>query len=204
MKTSLGSAALVGVTFAAVMACYAVSIRVGSERTGVERVRATIAADTRDIRMLQAELRTRARLPELQRWNEQVLALAPPRPDQFLGGPVVLASYAGPATGTAVVRFAAARPQPRPAQPVEQIAYLNLPHGVGMTTVAAPAITAATATGTASTAAAPMMPHQAAHATPTASHHPAVATASLALDATLGGQIDAAAAAEAGRKAAMR
>ena len=187
MKTSLGSAALVGVTFAAVMACYAVSIRVGSERTGVERVRATIAADTRDIRMLQAELRTRARLPELQRWNEQVLALSPPKPGQFLGSPLVLANYARPAAEAPGVRFVATPALPAAKRAVQQVAYLETPTGA----VPAPGVEAA---------AAPVPVRRA----PPQVHAP-TATPSIALDATLGGAIDAAAAQERGDvKVALR
>ena len=193
MKTSLGSAALVGFTLATVMACYAVSYRVNSERAGVERLRTTIAADTRDIRMLQAELRTRARLPELQRWNEQVLTLAPPKPEQFLGSPVVLASYVAPHANASALRYAAARAPALPRRPIEQVAYLELPRGAQIASAPQPAAVS----DSVPVVAAPRYPAAPLRRAP-------AAPASLALDATLGGQIDAAAAAEAGRKAAMR
>jgi len=67
---------------------------VSSERAAVDKLRAQVVADAHDIRMLQSEVRTRARLPELQRWNDTVLALSPPKVGQFLRDGVQLASYA--------------------------------------------------------------------------------------------------------------
>lgn len=93
MKTSFKSTALILAALGSVMTCYSVSLKASTERAGVEAARQRIAHDVADIRLLQAELRTRARLPELQRWNEQVLALAPPRAEQFVDNPVMLASY---------------------------------------------------------------------------------------------------------------
>ncbi len=92
------------------MTCYTVSLRAATERAAVAAARAQIARDTTEMRLLRAELRTRSRLPELQRWNEQVLALAPPSAEQLMVSPVMLAAYAG--HGGAVV------PAPAAAAPV--------------------------------------------------------------------------------------
>ncbi len=187
MKTSFGTAALVGLALSSAMAFYAVSLHVAAERSGIDKVRAQIVADTHDIRMLQAELRTRARLPELQRWNEQVLALSPPKPGQFLGSPLVLANYARPAAEVPGVRFVATQAAPAAKRPVQQVAYLETPPGA----VPAPVVAATVA------------PVSVRHA-PLQAHAP-TATPSIALDATLGGAIDAAAAQERGDvKVALR
>lgn len=124
MKTSFKSAVLVAAAMASAMGCYAVSLRASSERAAIDAGRERIARDTADIRLLQAELRTRARLPELQRWNEQVLALAPPRAEQLLANPMMLASYAAPAATHAPVEFAAVvRDAPAPVEPVRRVAF---------------------------------------------------------------------------------
>ena len=134
MRSYFGSAAMVGTVLVAALGCYMVSLKVSSERAAVEALRTHIAADARDIRMLQAELRTRSRLPELQRWNDNVLALAPPVERQFVHDAVQLASYApGTTPPTAAPRAGIApRSAPRfailpaavPARPMlQQVAY---------------------------------------------------------------------------------
>ena len=130
MKTNFKSMALVGAALVSIMACYSVSLRVSAERAAVDSMRGKIAGDLQDIRTLQAELRTRARLPELQRWNEQVLALAPPKAEQFLNNSVMLASYetttapAKPAVQlAAIVRATVAAPMAAPS-PIRQVSYM--------------------------------------------------------------------------------
>ncbi len=124
MKTSFKSAALIAAALASAMGCYTISLRASAERAGIDAARQRIARDTADIRLLQAELRTRARLPELERWNEQVLALAPPRAEQLLGSPVLLASYAAPAAPHAPVEVAAVvRNAPAPIAQIRRVAF---------------------------------------------------------------------------------
>jgi hypothetical protein len=164
MLRSFGSAALLAAALVSAIGCYTISLKVSSERAQVDRLRAGIVADNRDIRMLQSELRTRARLPELQRWNDSVLALSPPTAHQFVRDSVLLASYA-PGTAakprlaeTAPVQVSAPRVAPnapraapapfqapqtlQPAHPlapgIRQIAYT-----VGSSSSATPALTAA-------------------------------------------------------------
>lgn len=177
MKTSFGSAALVGLALSSAMAFYAVSLHVAAERAGTEKVRLATAADLRAIRLLQAELRTRARLPELQRWNEQVMAMVPPKPGQFLGSPLMLADYRRPDAEAPAVRFVAAVAVTR-ATPVQQIAY-STEHVAPLQAAPVPAPTPAPASARV-------------HVADT----PPVALPSIALDATLGSTIDLAAAAE--------
>ncbi len=118
---SLQTTTMIATALASVFGCYIVSLHASAERAAVGAAHAQIARDMSDMRLLRTELRTRSRLPELQRWNEQVLALAPPRAEQLIANPVQLASYAAPsapvapapvATVAAVVRDA---PEPAPA-----------------------------------------------------------------------------------------
>lgn len=97
------------IALATVLGCYTVSLKVSGERKAVDDLRSAIARDVRGIRTLQAELRTRARLPELQRWNDEVLALGAPTAAQFVRDPVLLAGY----EDRSVEPAAAPRPGPR-------------------------------------------------------------------------------------------
>lgn len=185
VKTSFKSMTLIGAALASAMVCYTISLKVSAERAAVERTRGKIAVDLADIRLLQAELRTRARLPELQRWNEQVLALTPPKAEQFLGNPVMLASFAveparpaAPAVQlAAVIRAPTAVPMAAPS-PVRQVAY-SVPVPSAVVAEASP-------------------PSRVAVAAVTRSRPAEVAQRStdLGLDSALAASIDAAAAAE--------
>ena len=96
---------------AMVLGCYSVSIKVSGERKAVDDLRTAIARDVRGIRTLQAELRTRARLPELQRWNDEVLALSAPTAGQFVRDPVQLIGFSAqrPEPSAPDMRYALAR-----------------------------------------------------------------------------------------------
>lgn len=121
----IGNGALIGIAMLAALGCYTISLKVSSERAAVAKMRTQIVADAHDVRMLQSELRTRARLPELQRWNDSVLALSPPSAQQFVHDQVQLASYAPDAArpsapiqrAPAPVPVATAPTQLTPAQP---------------------------------------------------------------------------------------
>ncbi len=183
-----------GATLAMIVGCYTVSLKVSGERKAVEDLAARIAVDTRGVRTLQAELRTRARLPELQRWNDEVLALSAPAAAQIVGDPVQLASFAvaaprapEPLDAAPTARFAIAEaPAPAPS-PVRTVAF-----AAPRTVVSRPALAPVErAAPVVQTAAVPRISH------PTAAAKAAGAvTASLGLDAALGGAIDAAASAE--------
>lgn len=110
------------------LGCYTVSLKASGERKAVEDLRTAIARDQRGIRVLQAELATRARTPELQRWNDEVLALSAPTAAQFVRDPIQLTSYAGrvapqPAAPAPDVSYALARVPAAPASPVVKAAY---------------------------------------------------------------------------------
>jgi hypothetical protein len=110
MGMRLGSVSMMAATAVAILAFNTLSLHVSAERAKVDRLQTRIAADLRDIRALEAELRTRARLPVLQTWNDNVLALSAPTARQFADSPVQLASFASP------------EPVAKPAAPAVQLA----------------------------------------------------------------------------------
>jgi hypothetical protein len=128
-------------TTAVIVGSYTVNLKVSAERTAVERLRRQLVADTRGLRDLQAELRTRARLPQMQRWNDDVLQMSAPAAGQYLRTPVQLAGFAAPEAAVVPVTQAVTRtvtpPAPVPVQslsaPVVRAAYRAAP------AVAAPA-----------------------------------------------------------------
>lgn len=71
---------------------YLISLQVASERAKLEAVDRRIAAAQREMRQLQTELGTRASMRQLQKWNDEDLALAVPRAAQYLHSEVQLAS----------------------------------------------------------------------------------------------------------------
>ncbi len=63
---------------------YLISLQVAAERAKLEGVELKIAAAHRDMRQLQTELGTRASQRQLEKWNNEELALAAPRAGQYL------------------------------------------------------------------------------------------------------------------------
>lgn len=138
MIRSLGSAGLALVTLGAGLGLYLVSYSVGAERSGISKLERQIATDRRDIRALEAELRVRSNLPQLERWNASALALAAPKAGQILESEVQLASLVqphqpgampadvrlasvelpAPAPAAREVRVASVEPAPKPKLPV--------------------------------------------------------------------------------------
>lgn len=98
----------VGCVAVAALGCYLVSQRVASERASVEALDRRILLTKIEIRKLQTELGTRSRLPVLERWNSDVLALSAPSASQYLHGEVQLASFQAPAAVDSPIRQAAA------------------------------------------------------------------------------------------------
>jgi hypothetical protein len=131
---SFHSVFMASVVAGAALGCYLVSLRVASERAALERVETQILMAQRDIRLLNTEIGTRARLSQLERWNVRVLALSAPSADQILGdrfqlarmispqrkpaieAPVILASAPAAGQASPVVSgevAASTQPQPR-------------------------------------------------------------------------------------------
>lgn len=105
---------------AAALGCYMLSLRVASERADLTSLQQRIVATQQQIRALQTEVGTRGRLAQLEQWNDEVLALAPPASGQFVQG-AQLARFetrgTSPLDGPADVQMAsaAATPAPLPA-----------------------------------------------------------------------------------------
>ena len=93
---NFGSLAMVATCAGAALGCYLVSLRVASERAQLEDVETRIVLAQRDLRVVQTEIGTRARLSQLERWNAKVLALSAPAANQFLSGSFELARLAQP------------------------------------------------------------------------------------------------------------
>ena len=68
----------------AVLGCYMLNLRVASERAELARLDRRIVATQQSIRTLQTEVGTRSRIPQLEEWNEDVLALSAPASTQYL------------------------------------------------------------------------------------------------------------------------
>ena len=105
----------------AALGCYLVSLRVASERAALEEVETKIVLAQRDIRLLQTEIGTRARLAQLERWNVRVLSLSAPTADQILGDKFQLARLVRPEESLPVDApvLMAAAPAPPSKQPLE-------------------------------------------------------------------------------------
>lgn len=80
-------------------AFYLVTSQVAAERSRVESVERAIVKARADIRVLETEFDTRANLAQLERWNGDVLSLAAPRAEQFVGGEAMLAQLPGRTPG---------------------------------------------------------------------------------------------------------
>ena len=93
IATRFRAIVLTALAIASALAFYMVSLRVATERSAVERLRSANAQMAGDIRRLHAELGTRARMPQLERWNAGLLSLSAPRAVQYLDGAVELATF---------------------------------------------------------------------------------------------------------------
>ncbi len=84
---------------------YLISLQVAAERAKLENIDQRIAAAHRDMRQLQTELGTRASQRQLEKWNNEDLALAAPRAGQYLRDASQLAGLTAdaPTTGPAEV-----------------------------------------------------------------------------------------------------
>ena len=80
-------------------AFYLVISQGAAERGRVEAVERSIVQARKDIRALETEFDTRANMAQLERWNGDVLALAAPRAEQYVGGEHQLASLPGRTEG---------------------------------------------------------------------------------------------------------
>src|SRR4051812_23074205 len=77
----------------AVLGCYMLNLRVASERAELAKLDRRIVATQQSIRALQTEVGTRSRIPQLEEWNDDVLALAAPASGQYVQQNVSLARF---------------------------------------------------------------------------------------------------------------
>ncbi len=74
---------------------YPLSLNVAAMHSDLVRVDNKILNTKREISFLQAELRTRASLQQLEEWNDVLYGYAPPTADQFVAGETALAGLGG-------------------------------------------------------------------------------------------------------------
>ncbi|WP_395637480.1 hypothetical protein [Sphingorhabdus sp.] len=119
---NLGWLALV---FMVAILLYPLSLNVAATHSDLVAVDREIMDTKREISFLQAEIRTRASLQQLEEWNELLYGYQPPAAEQFINGEAALASLTGDLPETKPVMMAAATvptPQavvetPKPAAP---------------------------------------------------------------------------------------
>lgn len=99
-------------TTTVVAAAQVITTRAAAERRAVTRLNIELVENTVRVRELEAELRTRAGLPELQRWNDAVFQMSAPSGGQILRSPVQLASFAARPEAAPQVQFAVAEAGP--------------------------------------------------------------------------------------------
>ena len=139
---NLGWLALV---FMVAILLYPLSLNVAAMHTDLVAVDREILDTKREISFLQAEIRTRASLQQLEEWNELLYGYQPPSAEQFVNGEAALASLTGDLPDTKPVMMAAAdvpAPQVVAEPEVAQEAVVETPKQ------AAPKATATKATAT--------------------------------------------------------
>ena len=109
MRQHLSALLWIAGTTAVVAAAQVITTRAAAERRAVTRLNIELVENTVRVRELEAELRTRAGLPELQRWNDAVFQLAAPQGGQILRSSVQLAAFAAQPETAPNVQFAVAQ-----------------------------------------------------------------------------------------------
>jgi hypothetical protein len=102
---NLGWLALV---FMVAILLYPLSLNVAAMHSDLVAVDREILDTKREISFLQAEIRTRASLQQLEEWNELLYGYQPPSAEQFVNGEAALAGLTGDLPDTKPVMMAAA------------------------------------------------------------------------------------------------
>jgi hypothetical protein len=89
---------------------YPLSLNVAALHSDLSRIDRDILETKREISFLQAEIRTRASVAQLEEWNELLYGYEPPNADQFIDGERGLASLGGAAEGVKPVLVAVDTP----------------------------------------------------------------------------------------------
>ncbi len=93
--------------FLVLITLYPLSLHVASMHSDLVNVDNKILSTKREISFLQAELRTRASMQQLEEWNDLQFGYSAPTADQFLKGEAELASLGGQSPITKPVMIAA-------------------------------------------------------------------------------------------------
>ena len=101
---NLGWLALV---FLVAIMLYPLSLNVAALHSDLVRVDRNILETKREISFLQAELRTRASMQQLEEWNDLLYGYQPPTAQQFVSGQSALAGFGGEAAFSKPVMVAA-------------------------------------------------------------------------------------------------
>lgn len=118
MRQYLSALLWIAGTTIVVAGAQVITTRAAAERRAVTKLNIELVENTVRVRELEAELRTRAGLPELQRWNDAVFQLAAPQGGQILRSPVQLASFAARPEAEPKVQFAVAGDLPSAGSPL--------------------------------------------------------------------------------------
>ena len=108
MRQYLSALLWIAGTTAVVAAAQVTTTRAAAERRTVTRLNIQLVENTVRVRELEAELRTRAGMPELQRWNDAVFQMAAPQGGQILRSPVQLTAFAFRPEAPPAVQYAVA------------------------------------------------------------------------------------------------
>jgi hypothetical protein len=94
MRQYLSAMLWITATTVIVASAQVITTRAAAERRAVTRLNIELVDNKVRIRELEAELRTRAGMPEMQRWNDAVFQMAAPQSSQILRSPLQLAAFA--------------------------------------------------------------------------------------------------------------
>ena len=87
---------------------YPLSLNVAAMHSNLVAVDRNILETKREISFLQAEIRTRASMQQLEEWNELLYGYQPPMANQFVSGEAALAELTGDLQATKPVMMASA------------------------------------------------------------------------------------------------
>jgi hypothetical protein len=116
MRQYLSAMLWITATTVIVASAQVVTTRAAAERRAVTRLNIDLVDNKVRIRELEAEMRTRAGMPEMQRWNDAVFQMAAPQSGQILRSPVQLAAFAAQPNAAPRVQMAVAVDAPLVAE----------------------------------------------------------------------------------------
>lgn len=122
MKQMLVAIGWIVATAAVGAASQVITTKTASERRAVTLLKLQLVENNATIRALEAEVRTRARAPELERWNAEFFQLSAPQPAQLLQSPVQLAAFVAPTTVPPRPQLAVVTDGPAAATPGHELA----------------------------------------------------------------------------------